>query len=65
MGKVISSEEMVMGVDIAEEPDKTVYLTVDRDMLAVMFWTSIPQNEKQKIKIEDKHDGTKFPIKST
>jgi hypothetical protein len=65
MGKVISSEEMAMGVNMAKGPDKTVYLTLDIDLLSEIYWASIPQNEKQKIKIGDKHDGTKFPIKSS
>ena len=44
----------------SEEGDRTAVALIDRDTLAIIYWNIIPRNEKRKVKIGDKHDGTKM-----
>ena len=57
----MAKKEVEINIDPgSEEGDRTAVALIDRDTLAIIYWSIIPKTEKRKVKIGDKHDGTKM-----
>jgi hypothetical protein len=51
-----AKKEYEIGVDEGSGDDTTVVVLVSRKTLLDVYWNSIPNDEKRKIKIGDHHD---------
>lgn len=52
----MAKKEMEIGVDMAEGKDETGISIVDRQLLLLLYWYTIPVKYKKRIKIGEKHD---------
>jgi hypothetical protein len=58
-----AKKEYEIGVDKADGEDQSVEMIVDVDTLLLMYWNTIPKDQKFIIKAGDEHDKTRFPSK--
>jgi hypothetical protein len=58
----MAKKNLEVGIDMTDygEKDKSVYLVVDVETLACLYWSAIPEVDKKKIQIGDCHDDTYF-----
>jgi len=58
-----AKKEYEVGVDVAEGEDCSVEMIVDIETLLLMYWNSIPKDQKRIIKVGDSHAKTIVPSK--